>query len=124
MWNRALDLATWRIGREVPSGLRVPLAGIELGTVRAPSLQSRRVAVDPDALDSLLESVATATICCRPQQTEATLDAMVFELTFGEELSETRYRWHGETPAGWQPLAQFASRLIRLIDHPANAATR
>ena len=125
VWNRALDLATWRIGREVPPGLgRVPLAGIELASVRAPSLQSRRVAVDPGALDSLLESLATATICCRPQQSEATLDAMVFELTFGEELSETRYRWHGETPAGWQPLAQFASRLIRLIDHPANATAR
>jgi len=124
VWNRALDLATWRIGRETAPGLaRLPV-GIELGSIRAPSLHSRRVTVDVDALDALLESVVSATICCRPQQADAPLDAMVYELTFGEELSETRYRWHGDTPEGWAPLAQFASRLIRLVEQPAGVSTR
>jgi len=124
VWNRALDVATWRLSREMPPALgRVPL-GIEIGTVRAPSLHSRRVTVDADALDSLLESVASATICCRPQQSDAPLDVMIFELTFGEELSETRYRWHGDTPEGWAPLARFASRLIQLVEQPAGVGAR
>lgn len=125
VWNRALDQSTWRLERQVPPGLgRAPLAGLEFTTVRAPSLHSRQTRVDLDELDSILESVTSATICCRPQQADPPLDAMVFELTFGEELSETRYRWYGDSPSGWEPLAQFASRLIRLVDHPAAVAVR
>jgi len=125
VWNRALDLATWRFERQSPAMLgRVPVSGLEFGTVRAPSLHSRQVPVDLTELDSLLEDVGSATICCRSQQAEAPLDAMVFELTFGEELTETRYRWHGESPTGWEPLAQFAARLIRLVEQPAPVGIR
>ena len=59
------------------------------------------------------KSVGSATIACRPQPEDAALDATIFELTFGEELTETRYRWSADAPAGWEPLGQFASRLVR-----------
>jgi hypothetical protein len=68
--------------------------------------------------------VTSASVPCRPDQPEPPLDATIFELTFGEELSETRYRWHSGAPNGWEPLASFASRLIRLVDEPLTATAR
>jgi hypothetical protein len=126
VWHRALDLATANITREirVSSDRHAPMANVNLGTLRSPSLQSLKVVVDPQALDSLLESVVSASVPCRPDQPEPPLDATIFELTFGEELSETRYRWHSDAPNGWAPLASFASRLIRLVDEPLTATAR
>ena len=126
VWNRALDLATTSFQREVRVGLpeRGSIGSIQLANLRPPSLTSTQIPVDQQALDRLLESVASAVVPCRPNQPEPPLDATVFELTFGEELSETRYRWHGDGPAEWAPLATFASKLIRLVEHPASAAAR
>ena len=126
VWNRALDLATAHVTREVAiSPMGPPLATpINLTSVRPPSLHSTRVPIDSRALDALLESVATVTVPCRPDQPEPPLDATIYELTFGEELSETRYRWCTDTPPGLAPLMSFASRLIRLVDEPATAMAR
>jgi hypothetical protein len=128
VWNRTLDLATSNIQRDVRIGAGgrglTMMAGLELSTLRAPSLTSTQPRVDQQALDRILESVATATVPCRPSQPEPPLDATVFELTFGEELSETRYRWYGDGPPEWTPLATFASGLIRLVEHPAASLTR
>jgi hypothetical protein len=126
VWNRALDLATASLSREVRIGVagRGPTPGAELMSVRSPSLQSTKLVVDSDAISALLESVGSATVTCCPHQAEAPLDATVYELTFGEELSETRYRWFGDSPTGWEPLARFASRFIRLVDEPAGVAAR
>ena len=125
IWQRMLDSATTRVHREtrVVAG-STGMFGLDIASSRPPSLRSVRVEVDTDALDALLESVASATVACRPHQPEPPLDATVFELTFGEELHETRYRWSAEAPAGWAPLAAFASRLIRLVDDPANSVAR
>ena len=123
VWNRALDLATASFQREVRVGIAegAAMASVQLTNLRSPSLTSTQIPVDQQSLDRLLESVASAVVPCRPNQPEPPLDATVFELTFGEELSETRYRWHGDGPAEWAPLAKFASGLIRLVEHPAAA---
>jgi hypothetical protein len=125
VWNRALDLATSNITREIRlpgTGPRSLAPSVDIANLRSPSLRSMKVPVDPQALDALLESVASAIVPCRPEQPDPPLDATVFELTFGEELSETRYRWYAEAPAGWEPLASFASRLVRLVDEPSSIA--
>ena len=124
IWNRALDLATASLSREITigTGVRAVTAGVEITSVRAPSLQSATVPVDPRELSAVLDSVESATVTCCPHQPEAPLDATVYELTFGEELNETRYRWFGDAPRGWEALGNFASRLLRLVDLPADAA--
>ena len=124
IWNRALDLATASLSREITigSGTRATTVGTEITSVRAPSLQSARVDVDPLKISAVLDSVESATVTCCPHQPEAPLDATVYELTFGEELNETRYRWFGNAPDGWEALGSFASRILRLVDEPANIA--
>jgi hypothetical protein len=126
VWTRALDVAAAEPRRtpRVPVGRFPLMPALELTTLQKPSLRSQRVNVDPVALDALLESVLSATVCCRPQHSEPPLDATVYELTFGEELHETRYRWSGTAPREWSALEEFASRLIRLVDHPAATGVR
>jgi hypothetical protein len=126
LWSRALDVAAagpQRPARGAASRYTL-MPAVELTTLQKPSLRSQRVNVDPVALDALLESVLSATVCCRPQHSEPPLDATVYELTFGEELHETRYRWSGVAPRDWFALEEFASRLIRLVDQPAAAGVR
>jgi len=126
VWNRAMDLATASLSREITigSGSRATNVGMELTSVRSPSLQSAKVDVDPLAVSTMLESVASAIVTCCPHQPEAPLDATVYELTFGEELNETRYRWFGDAPAGWEALGGFVSRFLRLVDDPADIVAR
>jgi len=124
VWNRALDLATASLSREITigTGTLALTAGVELTSFRSPSLQSATVDLDPVKINALLESVESATVTCCPRQPEAPLDATVYELTFGEELNETRYRWFGDAPDGWEALGRFVSRLLRLVDEPADIA--
>ena len=124
VWNRALDLATASLTREITigTGARATAVGLELTSFQSPSLQSVRVNVDPVTVGAMLESVSSATLTCCPHQPEAPLDATVYELTFGEELNETRYRWFGDAPDGWDALGSFVSRFLRLVDEPANIA--
>jgi hypothetical protein len=125
VWQRALDAFSSKPApRVVVSGPRPVAAALELLATRRPSLVSTRVDVDLDALDSLLESVASATIPCHVHQPDPPLDATVYEVTFGDELNETRYRWVGRTPERWAALGAFASGLIRLVDEPARAGAR
>ena len=126
IWNRALDLASASLSREVRIGLggRVLAPAVSFTSLHPPSLHSTKVIVSPDAIDALFDSVTSATVTCCPHQPEPPLDATVFELTFGEEMNETRYRWFADAPAGWAPLGDFASRLIRLVDEPAGVAAR
>jgi hypothetical protein len=126
VWNRALDFATTTFNRDVrldAPGRPVSI-GVDLSSIRSPSLTSKQVPVDQEAIDRLLETVAAATVPCRSSQSEPPLDATVYELTFGEELNETRYRWHGDGPAEWAPLTTFASALVRLVDHHAAPVAR
>jgi hypothetical protein len=121
VWQRALDMPSRAHGR-----VGAPSFGL-LGTSlpgRQPSLWSTRVSVDVEALDALLETVARAMLPCHPLRADAPLDATVFELTFGNDLHETRYRWSGDTPEGWAPLAAFTKRLVRLVDEPVGARPR
>ena len=125
VWQRALDASSSTPeSRVVAFGPRPMAAALELLATRRPSLVSTRVEVDPDALDALLESVASATIACHVHQPDPPLDATVYEVTFGDELNETRYRWVGRPPEAWAALGAFASRLIRLVDEPARAGAR
>jgi hypothetical protein len=126
VWNRAMDLATASLSSEITigTGSRATTVGMELTSVRSPSLQSAKVEVDPLRIGELMDSVQAATVTCCPHQPEAPLDATVYELTFGEELNETRYRWFGDAPAGWEALGSFVSRLLRLVDEPAGIAAR
>ena len=125
VWLRAADASSSTpASRVAPFGPRPITAALELLAMRRPSLVSTRVDIDPDALDSLLESVASATIACHVHQPEPPLDATVYEVTFGDELNETRYRWAGRPAEGWAALGAFASRLIRLVDAPARAVAR
>lgn len=118
VWQRALD---------VPPRSR--LAGTDLAFGRLatslppqrPSLWSMTVHVDADLLTPLLEAVRATTVPCAPDRGRQPLDATVFELSFGDAVHETRYRWSGEPPAGWHPLADFATRLVRLVDDPVGA---
>lgn len=126
VWNRSLDLATASLSREIRigSGPRALTAASAITSFRSPSLYSIKVVVDPHAIHALLESVGSATVACCPHQPEPPLDATVYELTFGEEMNETRYRWYAEAPAGWAALGQFASELLRLVDEPAGVVAR
>ena len=123
VWRRALDLVSREREREASALLRpLALAG-ELPS-RKPTLVSTQVPVDAAALDSLVETLATTTVACHVTQPEPPLDATIFELTFGDELTETRYRWTADPPAGWAALATFTSRLLRLVDRPAGSVER
>ena len=126
VWSRALDLATASLSREVRVGFGTQQLKPELTFtgLRAPSLQSTKLLVDAQAIDALLESVTGATVTCCPHQPEPPLDATVYEVTFGEEMNETRYRWFADPPPGWAALGHFASELLRLVDDPAGVATR
>jgi hypothetical protein len=122
VWQRALDLASERSPSD--HALLRPLGfGPALPSLR-PSLVSKQVAVDIEALDALLGTLTTAMVPCHVQHSEPPLDATIFELTLGDELTETRYRWAAKPPDGWTPLATFASRLVRLVDDPGGAASR
>jgi len=127
VWNRALDMASQPLLQAAHAVLTrtatversVQFERLSLPTFPGPSLRSTRVPVDPHALDELLEKVGSATVQCRLQHTDAPLDATIFEVTFGEELNETRFRWSGAAPPGLESLAQFTRGLIRLADEPA-----
>src|SRR5215211_6265248 len=71
VWQRMLDAANARVQHDsravVGSGA---MFGLDIVSSRPPSLRSVRVDVDTDALDTLLESVASATVACRPHQPE------------------------------------------------------
>lgn len=117
VWQRALDLPA-RSVRTISRSSSPALGILDLMSERKPSLWSTNVPVDAVALDRLLASVASVTVPCRPSQDELPLDATIFELTFVHGLSETRYRWGGPAPEPWAPLADFANRLLRLVDEP------
>ena len=88
---------------------------------------SARVRLMPGSGQMFINGRPIAAYLTRPalvKHAEAPLDATIFELTFGEELNETRYRWHAQAPEGWAPLVSFATRLIRLVDEPAGVAAR
>jgi hypothetical protein len=123
-WQRALDMPTIKPARSVHVGPRSVSVGLDLLATRAPTLVSARIPADADELDALLASVSSATVPCQVQQLEPPLDATIFELTFGDELNETRYRWTSDPPEAWAPLATFASRLMRLVDEPAHVDAR
>ena len=125
VWNPA-GLATASLSREITIGTvsGATTVGVDLTSARSPSLQSAKVDVDSLKISAVLDSVESATVTCCPHQPEAPLDATVYELTFGEELNETRYRWFGDAPAGWEALGSFVSRFLRLVDEPADIAAR
>ena len=88
---------------------------------RRPSLWSTTVHVDQVALASLLDTIASVTLPCHPERGGAPADATTFEVSFGMDVNETRYRWRGEPPSGWHTLADFANRVIQLVDDPVGA---
>jgi hypothetical protein len=123
VWKRALDLATRGRARDASSLLRpLELSG-GLPALK-PTLVSAQLPVDVRALDALLETALTTTVPCHVRQPDPPLDATIFELTFGDELTETRYRWAADPPDGWAALAAFTLRLLRLIDDPAGSVAR
>lgn len=118
VWQRALDIpprgrlsgidpAMWLVQRAIPE--------------RRPSLWSTTVHMDQTELTALLYTMRSITVPCHPDRASAPPDATTFELSFGADANETRYRWRGEPPSGWQPLASFATRLIQLVDNPVRA---
>lgn len=124
IWQRAIDLASARPSRPVIVGGRMVAVGVDLETNRAPSLVSSRVHVDAAALEALLESVSSSTVTCHVRQPDPPLDATIYEVTFGDELNETRYRWTDQPPEGWSALGAFTQRLLRLIDEPTGVGRR
>jgi hypothetical protein len=122
VWRRALDVGSKQAAYGASAGLRPFMIGVDLPG--RPTLVSTQVPVDVPALDSLLATLAMTTVTCQTSQPDPPLDATVFELTFGEKLTEMRYRWAADPPGGWAPLAAFAVRLIRLVDEPARAPAR
>ena len=122
VWRRALDLASNDRQRK-PGAFSRPFAiGIDIPP--RPTLVSAQVPVDIAALDTLVASIETTTVTCHVRQPDPPLDATIFELTFGDELTETRYRWTAEPPRGWAELGEFASRLLRLVGAPAGPGAR
>ena len=122
VWQRALDVPTPGVWRDALAGNGVAFG--DLVVDRAPSLRSIRLDVETEIVDAMLATLASATLTCRPHQPEPPLDATITELTLGEELHETRFRWTDAAPPGWEPVATFASRLMRLVDDPAYLAVR
>jgi len=124
VWLRSVDLAAVRPSRPEFVAGRVLTVGLDLESNRAPSLVSSHVPVDVDALNALLESVSSATVTCHCRQPDPPLDATIYEVTFGDELNETRYRWTEEPPDGWSALGAFTQRLLHLINESAGVAQR
>jgi hypothetical protein len=124
VWQRALDAPSSRVWRDALVSGTGDVFGVEVGRHRPPTLRSVRLELETRIVDAMLAKLASATITCRPHHPEPPLDATVIELTLGEELHETRYRWSDAAPAGWEPLATFASQLIRLVDDPAAVVAR
>jgi len=125
VWQRALDTSFARpAARALQLGNRSLNVALELMSNRLPTLVSSKVDVDVEALDSLLATLASTTVACHVEQPEPPLDATIFELTLGSDLTEHRYRWTADAPAGWEPLGLFSSLLIRLVDVPAGVGPR
>ena len=126
VWRRAFDTASPSSGtRSVrPSALSFSPLNPDPFGARAPSLVSSRLPVDTSALASLLTTIGCSSIACHPQHADASVESMVYEVTFGSGLTETRYRWAAEAPPGWEPLGNFAVGLIRLVDHPAGMVSQ
>ena len=119
VWQRALDIpprgrlsgidpAVWLVQKAIPE--------------RRLSLWSTTVHVDRTELTALLHAMGSITLPCHPDRASAPPDANTFELSYGADANETRYRWRGEPPSRWQPLASFASRLIQLVDNHVGAS--
>jgi hypothetical protein len=124
VWRRALDTTSVRETRETFMNARMLAVGLDIAMTHQPSLVSSSVPVDPTRLEALLESVAAATITCHVSQPRPPIAATIFELTFGDELTETRFRWAAEPPEGWSALGVFVRQLMHLVDAPAHAASR
>jgi len=119
VWQRTLDVPSRRQLPSVDPSLWVLRGAI---SERRPSLWSTTVHVDQVALRTLLDAIGHATLPCHPDRgSSATPDATTYELSFTADINETRYRWRGDAPAGWQPLATFATRLAQLVDNPVGA---
>ena len=124
VWLRSVDLAAVRPSAPQFVAGRVLTVGLDLESNRPPSLVSSRVPVDGDALDALVESVLSATVTCHCRQADPPLDATIYEVTFGDELNETRYRWTEAPPDGWSAIGAFTQQLLHLIDESAGVAQR
>jgi hypothetical protein len=124
VWQRSVDLAALRPTPPKFIRGRALTVALELDSNRAPSLASSRVPVDAHALEALLDQVSSSTVTCHVCQPEPPLDATIYEVTFGDELNETRYRWTAEPPEGWAALGAFTQRLLHLVDEPAGVAQR
>ena len=123
VWRRGFDAPPrWPVAPSLRSPIH-PFAALtsEPFRERTPSLVSTRLPVDAGALSSLLAAIGCASIACHPQHADASVEAMVYEVTFGSGLTETRYRWAAEPPVGWEPLGDFAVGVMRLVDQPAGA---
>ena len=126
VWRRAFDAPSQAAppARTMRSALSFsPLNPDPFGD-RAPTLVSSRLPIDTSALASLLTTIGCASIACHPQHADASVESMVYEVTFGTGLTETRYRWAADAPPGWEPLGEFAIGLIRLVDHPASVVSQ
>lgn len=125
VWRRAFDAPAQAAARMARPTWRSfsPLDPDPFGD-RAPSLVSSRLPVDTSALASLLTAIGCANIACHPQHADASVESMVYEVTLGSGLTETRYRWAAEAPPGWEPLGDFAIGLIRLVDHPVGMVSQ
>ena len=119
VWQRALDIPP----RERFAGIDPALWFVERTAIpdRRPSLWSTTVHVNQVALAAALETIARMTLPCQPERGSGSADATTFEVSFGTDVDETRYRWRGEPPSGWNALAAFANRVIQLVDDPVGA---
>lgn len=119
VWQRSLDAPSRRQLAGVDPSLWLLRDSI---AERRPSLWSTTVHVDQGVLTALLDAVRSATLPCHPNRASSgTPDAATYELSFSADVNETRYRWRGDPPSGWQPLATFATRLAQLVDDPVGA---
>jgi len=119
VWQRALDIPpTGRLSGIEPAAWFVERAAIP---DRRPSLWSTTVHVNQVALAAVLDAIARATLPCQPERGSGSAEATTFEVSFGTDENETRYRWRGEPPTGWHTLATFATRVIQLVDDPVGA---
>ena len=125
VWRRAFDASAQSAAKSVRPSWRSfsPLDPDPFGN-RTPSLVSSRLPVDTSALASLLTTISCSSIACHPEHADASVESMVYEVTFGSGLTETRYRWAAEAPPGWEPLGDFAIGLIRIVDHTVGTVSQ
>jgi len=95
--------------------VRTPVERLRHPAILAPTIHTREFELDPGELNALMANLDAAWVTPRQPSSSLNLDGTAYDLTFGWGATESRFRWCGRVPAGWQPLQDFVGALFEVL---------